>query len=302
MSTLGKPALLAALLTAEILGPGRASGAGWLGNLTVTAAGTVNWVDNLSRTSTAPNRKDAATYELSLAASRHQQLSSDWLLHAGADATLFSVPDYDLANHFKAGPRLGLQHKFGLGPLAPVLQLDTAFTYKAARLAADSGWTAEARLRLAKRFTPAFKAGVTALWLDHAARSAVFDLHQHSFSVDATWDINERWSLNGNAGRLSGTVVANAAPTVWSQALSGGLGPVVATYYNSRPWEVTQLYGPNWVSYNVEADVDLWSLAVSCAMTENTTAELRYGSAFVVNKIGVRYPTDSWGLSLVHRF
>ena len=59
MSTLGKPALLAALLTAEILGPGRAFGAGWPGNLTVTAAGTVNRVDNLSRTSTAPTRAPA---------------------------------------------------------------------------------------------------------------------------------------------------------------------------------------------------------------------------------------------------
>lgn len=293
---------LALFFASPLLAQERAPAAGWLGNITVTAAGTASRVENLSRTSAEPNRKDAATYELNLTASRHQQLTSDWLLHIDAEATVLSVPDYDRTNFFKAGPRLGLQRKFGLGPLAPVLQLDTAFTYKAARLAADSGWTAEASLRLAKRFTSAFKAGVTGLWLEHGARSAVFDLHQHSFSVDATWDINERWSLNGSAGRLSGTVVANAAPAVWSQALSGGLGPVVAAYYNSRPWEVTQLYGPNWVSYNVEADVDLWSLAVSCAVTENTTAELRYGSAFVVNKIGVRYPTDSWGLSLMHRF
>lgn len=280
----------------------RTPAAGWLGNLTVTAAGTASRVDNLSRTSNAPNRKNAATYELSLAASRHQQLTRDWLLHAGAETTVLSVPDYERADSVKGGARLGLQRKFGLGPLAPVLQFDTAFTYKAARLAADRGWTAEASLRLAKRFAPALKAGVTSLWLDHAARSAVFDLRQHSFSVDATWDISERWSLSGSAGRLGGDVVANAAPAVWSQALSGGIGPVVATYYNSRPWVATDLYGPGWVSYNVEADVDLWVLAVSCALTEHTTAELRYGSAFVVNKIGVRYPAESWGLGLVHRF
>ncbi|MBI2813912.1 MAG: hypothetical protein HYX71_06480 [Opitutae bacterium] len=280
----------------------RAPAAGWLGNFTVTASGTASWVDNLSRTSAEPNRKDAATYELNLAASRHEQLSSNWLLHAGAEATVLSVPDYERTDHFKAGARLGLQRKFGLGPLAPVLRLDTALTYKAARLAADRGWTAAASLRFAKRFTPALKAGVTALWLDHAARSAIFDLRQRSFAVDATWDISGRWSLSGSAGRLSGDVVANAAPSVWSQALSGGLGPVVATYYNSRPWVATHLYGPDWVSYNVEADLDLWSLALSRVLTENTTAELRYGSAFVVNKIGVRYPTESWGLGLVHQF
>jgi hypothetical protein len=268
----------------------------------VNASGTVSWVDNLSRTSAAPNRKDAATYELSLATSRHRQLAPDWLLHAGAEATVLSVPEYERADFLKAGARLGLQRKFGLGPFAPVLLLDTALTHKAARLAADRGWTTEASLRLAKRFTPALKAGVSGIWLEHAARSAVFDLHQHSFSVDATWDLSERWSLSGSAGRLSGTVVANAAPAVWTQALGGGLGPSVFAYYNSRPWEVTHLYGPNWVSYNVEAEVDLWSLTLACAMTGNTTAEVRYGSVFVVNKIGIRYPTESWGLSLVHRF
>jgi len=302
MNATGKIIGLGLLLAGLGAAQERAPIAGWPGNLTVTAAGTVNRVDNLSRTSNEPNRKDAATYELSLSATRHHQLASSWLLHAGAQATLFHVPDYDLTNHFKAGPQLGLQYKFGLGPLAPVLQFDTAFTYKSARLAADRGWTAEASLRLARRFTPAFKAGVSGLWLKHSARSTIFDLAQHSYSLDATWDISERWSLSGSAGRLSGYIAANAAPAVWSMALSGGSGPVVAAYYNSRPWVATHLYGPDWVSYNVEADVDLWSLALSCALTENTSVEFRHGRALVVNKIAVRYPTESWGLGLVHRF
>ena len=299
----GGPSLcLALILAGPTLAQDRAPAAGWLNNLTVTAAVTANWVENLSRTSAESNRKDATTFEFSVSASRHQQLTANWLLHVGADAQALSVPDYDRTNQIKAGPRLGLQHKFGLGPLAPVLQFDTALTYKSARLTADRGWTAEASVRLAKRFTSAFKAGLSGLWLEHSARSATFDLQQHSLSVDATWDLSEQWSISGSAGRLSGDVVANAAPAVWSQALSGGLGPVVSAYYNSRPWEVTQLYGPGWVSYNVEADVNLWTLAASFSVTDHTTAEFRYSSAFVVNKINVRYPTDSWGLSLVHRF
>jgi len=294
--------LLTALVAGEALAPNGAAAAGWLDGLTVTAAGTANWVENLSRTSFAPTRKDAATYELSLDASRHEQLAPDWLLHAGAEATLFNAPAYDLTNYLKLGPRLGLQRKFGLGPYAPVLQLDTALSYKAARLDADRGWTTEASLRLARRFTPTFKAGVTSLWVGHHARSATFDLNQHSCSIDATWDFSDQWTLSGSAGRLSGDIVANAAWSVWGQAIGGGFGPVVSGYYNSRPWEVYNLYGPGWVSYNVAADVDLWSLALACSVSRHTTAEFRYSSAFVVNKIGIRYPTDSWGLSLVHRF
>lgn len=302
MKTTGQTTLLSALFAGTLLVPGQISGAGWLDTVTVTAAGTASWVENISRTSFEPARRDTATYELSLNASRHRQLASAWILHGSVGATLLTVPDYDLDNHLELGPRLGLQRKFGLGPLAPVLHFDAGMTYKSARLAADRGWTAEAGVRLGKRFTPGFKAGLTGRWIEHNARSATFDLSQHSFSFDVTWDITEQWSLSGSAGRLSGDIVANAPWSVWSQAITGGLGATVFNYYTARPWEVTGLYGAGWASYNVEADVDLWSLSATYAISARTAAELRYGSAFVVNKIGIRYPTDSWGLSVVHRF
>lgn len=290
--------LLAALLTAE----GRAGVAEWLDQLAVTATGAISHVDNASRTSAEPNRKDATTYELNLGATRRQQLTSSWLMGVGADATWLHAAEYDLAGHVKLGPRLSLQRKFGLGPLAPVLQIDAAFTHKFARLDYDRGWATEAGVRLGKRFIPALKAGVSARWMEHNARTAVFDLHQHSLVADATWDISERWSLTGSAGRLSGDIVANAAWPVWALAITGGLGPAVFNYYTSRPWQVTEMYGSNWVSYNVEAEVDLWSLTASCALTDHSSLEVHYSSAFVVNKIGIRYPTDSWGLGFVHRF
>jgi hypothetical protein len=295
-------ALTMLLFTGAAIAQERAAAAGWLGNLSYTIAGTASWVENLSRTSAEPFRKDAATYELELSATHRRQLAPAWLLHATADAAFFTAPDYDLADHARLGARLGLQRKFGLGPLAPVLQFDTALACKAARLHADRGWTAEAGLRLAKRFTETFQASLAGQWLEHRARRATFDLNQHSLTLEATWDFAERWSLNGSAGRLSGDIVANAAWSVWAQAISGGLGPTVFAYYTSRPWEVTELYGPGWVSYNVEADVDLWSLAANYSATQRTTVELRYRSAFVVNRIGVRYPTDAWSLALSHRF
>lgn len=297
-----KLVLLSLLLASQGPAQNRAPAAGWLENLAVTAAGTVSHVDNASRTSAEPNRKDATTYELNLGATRRQQLAPSWLLSLGADASWFRVEGYDLAGNVKVGPRLGLQRKFGLGPLAPVLQFDAAFTHKLARLEFDRGWTTEAGVRLGKRFAPAFKAGVAARWVEHNARSAVFDIDQRSLTIDATWDLSDRWSLTGSAGRLSGDIVANAAGPIWAMAITGGFGPAVFDYYTSRPWQVTEMYGPAWVSYNVEADVDLWSLAASCAISDHTTTEFRYSSAFVVNQVGVRYPTDSWGLSLVHRF
>lgn len=302
-----RPTLLAGLFTGAVLatgqtGPERSGAASWVENLEVSASVSTTWVDNISRTSHEPTRKDAELHEFAVGVSRHRQLAGSWLLNLDADAAYTSEPDFNLNSHLKLGPRLGLQHKFGLGPLAPVLLLDTALTYKSSRLSADTGWTAEAGLRWSKRLTPEFKVSASGRWLEHYANSATFDLTQRSLSLEAVWDLNEHWRLSGTAGRLRGHVVAHAAGAVWTQAITGGLGATVFNYYTTVPWEVTHAYGPNWVSYNVDATVDLWSVTLSRSLTEHTTLELRASGAYVVNKIDIRYPTDSWGLGLIHRF
>ncbi len=282
--------------------PDRTGPASWLGNLSLNAATTATWVDNLSRTSFAPTRKNAMTYDFSLGTSHHQELAPSWLFHLDAAADYHVVPDFDLTSCGMLGAHAGLQEKFGLGPLAPTLQFDAGYTYKAARLAGDRGWTADASLRLSKRVNESLKVSAAGLWLKHDADSAIFAIQQRSWSVDAAWDINDRWRLTGSAGRLQGTIVANAAWSIWYQAIDGSFGPAIEGYYNSIPWGVTNLYGPGWVSYQVKADVDLWSLTLACAVSAPLSLELRYDSAFVVNQVGVRYPTESWGLGLNYRF
>jgi hypothetical protein len=282
--------------------PARPPAAAWLDSISVSASAAATTVDNISRTSYAPTRKDATTCELGLSASRHDQPAANWLLESGAGIDWLAVPQYDLTDNFRAGLRLALQHKFGLGPLAPVLQFDTGLTYKGARLAADRGWTTEAGLRLAKRLDPALKVAVSGQWLEHNAASATFDLQQRTLSLEAAWDITEKWRLSGSASRLSGRIVANAAWPVWGQAISGAFGSTVTNYYNSIPWEVTNLYGPGWVSYNVAATANLWSLTLAYAVSDHSTLELRTSQAYVINHIDVRYPTESWGLGFIHRF
>ena len=282
--------------------PAKVGAAAWLEHLSVNASANATRVGNISRTSSEPTRKDATTYEFTAGLSQHRQLASSWLLELGADAAYLAVPKYERTNQLTAGPRLGLQHKFGLGPLAPVLQFDAAYNYKAALFAGDRGWTAEGGVRLAKRLLPTLKVAASSQWLEHYAASSIFDIQQHTLSGEVSWDLAEHWRLSGTVGRLRGTIVANAAGPVWASALGGGFGPTIANYYNSIPWTVTELYGPRWVSYNVAARADLWSLALAYALTEHSTLELRASSAFVVNHAGISYPTDSWGLGLLHRF
>lgn len=276
--------------------------ANWVEKLHLTATGAASWVNNHSRTSAPANRKDATDYELRLGGSQPRQLAASVLVVASEEISALRVEEFELAGNFRAGGRVALQKKFGLGPMAPVLQVSGAAAYKSARFAGDRGWTTEAGIQLAKRVLPNLRLAASAQWLEHAARSNVFDLVQHSFFFEASWDINDRWSLGASVSRLEGDIVANAAWPVWVQAIGGGFGPTVQNYYTSRPWTKTHIYGPDWVSYNVEADVDLWSASLSYQVTDRTALELRKGAAFVVNRIDIRYPTDNWRLSLNHRF
>ncbi len=278
------------------------TGTNWVESLHPTTTFTASWVNNLSRTSAAPFRKDAATYELGLNGNYARQLAPSLLLVTSGAADALHVPDYEDAGNFRISGQLSLYRKFGLGPLATVLSLHAGATYKAARLEDDQGTGGEIGVELAKRVLTNLRLVAEANWLEHNARSAVFDLSQFSYSLAATWDINDRWTLRGSAGRLSGDIVANAAWPAWDRALRGDLGANVSSYYNSRPWSVTNVFGPRWVSYNVEAEVDLWSVTLAYAVSDHTALELRQSAANVVNEVGVRYPTDTVSFSLTHRF
>ena len=146
--------LLCGLAISSASGRAETSEPGWLENLHLSANGSVTQVDNLSRTSHKPTRKDATTYDFSLSSSQPRQLARNLLLLASAEISSLTVPDYDLTDHLRFSGRLNLQTKFGLGAQATVLQFSAGAAYKSARLAADRGWTTEAGIQLAKRVLP----------------------------------------------------------------------------------------------------------------------------------------------------
>jgi hypothetical protein len=288
--------LLAAVAQAQPADPS------WIEYLHPTASAELAWVENISHTSHEPTRKDATTFAVEAGGSLPRQLAPSVVFVGSGEITSLFVGDYELNNHLAATGHLALQKKFGLGAQAWVLQGKASGGYKGARYDDDSGFDTAAELQLAKRVLPNLRLAATARWFEHDAQSAVFDLNQSTFGFEAQWDLNDRWSLAGSASWLQGDIVANAAWPVWERALKGDFGPVIQEYYSSRPWSVTNLYGPRWVSYNVEADVDLWSATLTYTFTAHAALDVRYSSAFVVNEVGVTYPTDSWSARFNFRF
>ncbi len=273
----------------------------WQGfQLSTEASGA--WVENLSRSSNPLDMREATVYDLGLDATRTRQIARDWLVSYGAEANGFLVPDYSRNNLFTYAANARLQRKFGLGPYAPSLAGQVSYGRTEARIDGQDGGTLSGGFSFAKRLHPAFQISLDATWLRHYAEHATFDLSQRTYTIEAAWDISDRWRLTASAGLLEGDIVATAGPAVWARALSGGLGPAIADYYNRTPWKITDAYGPGWVSYSVKADVDLWAASLSYAFSERTTLDLRLRSAYAVNIVNVRYLQRHWGAAIVHRF
>lgn len=260
------------------------------------------WTQNISRTSFEPTAKDASSFAVDVSVVEARQLAANWTLIVGLEAGAERVPSFTALDRVSAGGTLTLRRKFGLGPLAPVVDASVALTRVDQRESGRDGWREEGQLRIAKRFTETLRAGIFTRWQSFSARGAPYDTHERRLGADFTWDFAEKWSLAGGGSRLRGQVTANAAGSVWWAALSGALGPTIYEYYEEVPWAVTNTFGPGWVAYRVDCSADfLWG-ELSWLWTEQTRAVLRHETARVVNQVNVRYDTEIWTFGLVHRF
>lgn len=262
----------------------------------------MSWAENISHTSAPADRKSSVRYQAAAAATQLHEWAGSVVTVAEFGATAETVRDYPKAGSLVVGPHLNVRRKFGLGAFAPVVDASVGYTYRDARVSFDDGWSPAASIRVSKRLTPAWRVAATADWTQHDGKNATFDTSQHRLLAQVTWDPTERVQLSYGIGRLWGSVTANASGPVWVRALAGDLGPKVYEYYNTVPWLTTNMYGPRWVTYRVDAFANFQWFEISPAIGRNTSLPLRYERMNTINRIGIAYPQEIWSLSLLHRF
>jgi hypothetical protein len=170
----------------------------------ISAQAGLTTSDNLSRTSYRPYRQTGETYIASVSLLQSLQLTGDWLLVASADVGEELVPKFTALDTTKAGLHLLLRHKFGLGPLAPVLDLSTSQTINSVRESGRSGWNSEADVTLRKRLTETLRVTASGGWAEYYASHHPFDVRDHHGSVEVAWDFTDSLQLTAGAKRLWG--------------------------------------------------------------------------------------------------
>lgn len=263
---------------------------------------TLTYADNFSRTSYQPTAQDATLADVDGAFIHATQLAPNWTLITALEGNAEYVAEFSAMNRLSAGARATVRHKFGLGPMVPVLDAGVALTSVNFRERGRTGWREEGFATLSQRLTESWRLAATANWESFTASHAPFDTHARRLGLETTYDVTSTWQFGAGASRLHGQLVANAVWSVWAQAIGGGFGPAVQQYYTSTPWEVSNTFGNGWVAYRVDCRADLWWAQLTARLSEATSIPLRYESAKVINHVGVRYDSAFWSLGVLHRF
>jgi len=263
---------------------------------------SVTWAENIARSSSPANWIDSMRHEGRFVASNLTPIATGLSAITEADVGYESIPRYQINTAYHAGLRTGLRWKFGLGAFAPVLSTEVGIARREARIASDTGWLASGAVHFSKRFSDSWRASLTGDWSQHYAAGPAFDVRHHRVLGTLTYDLNDIWQLTYGRGSLFGDFTANASAAIWARAQAGLITAAIAQYYNMVSDEVTDSYGPGWVTYRVTGRSDFWWLELAPAIGRNTSLPLRYESTYTVNRAGVAYRQDLWTLGILHRF
>ena len=282
------PALLASLLFLGCaLAPGAASPL-------LSSSASASWVDNITRSPYIDAAHDAAVYDVTGAAEWHNQLSRDVALQYGANAGYESCPKYDGLDRVLAGVQFAVRRKLGLGPYAPAFRAELSYTGDWYRESLRNGTRLVAGFSWTQRWNDSWQTVLAGDFLHNDGHAAAYDYHNRGLSLEARYDINERWQLAAGAERRLGEQITYA----WLGG-SGATFPYVFDIWKNTTGIST--FGKNWNAYSIDAHADSVWLSISPALGGNSSLPLRYEQTAVVGR-GESYHTRMISLSFVKRF
>ena len=253
------------------------------------------WAKNINSSSFVADVTDTLRNEARLTASHLQPLATGLSLIAEADAGFETVPRFVRNTVFSAGATVQMRKKFGLGAFAPVLAIDVSLHRRDAHIAGANDWLAAGALRFSQRFTKSWRASLTGDRQQHDASHTPFDVQHHRMLGALTWDITDRWQLAYGRGSLWGNLTSHISPQSFARARAR-LVSLGTTF------EVTDSYGPGWVTTRPTGRSDFWWLELSPALGPNTSLPMRHESTYALTRSGATYRQELWTLGLLHRF
>ena len=257
----------------------------WAPNLTLDAT----WVNNASNANLPGDQIDALRTRADLLASERYGLGRDDSLHPAFHAGAEWWPRYQGLTTGALGARVEWQHKFGMGPLAPVLALGGGGDFVAARESGRRGTEVLASLGVRKRFGNLWRAALVHEWSQHSARAAVFDRTGNETTLEVARDVTDVARFTFALRYRSGDVISYATPP----------RPDLVTLAPHRL--DVETFGRPMVAYSVDAPTVGARLGLIRAIDEHSaiTASYEYRTT---ERSPLRYVNHLVSLGIVHQF
>ncbi len=250
--------VLIALISAR---PGRAAlPAGWAPNLTTTAT----WNDNVTNADRSSDKISGLELRASVEVTHRLGFARNDALLFGGGVAAEAWPRFDGLATLALGPRVGWQHKFGLGALAPTFNAEFAGTAVVAHESDRSGLTGGVTLAWRKRLDPSTRVAVTQEWTRHDARAPVFARTGAETALELARDLGESWQLSFAARWRTGDVLSYATP------------PRTDLVSLARVRVPNATFGRPFVAYSLDARTLTGALALSRALGDASSFTLGF--------------------------
>lgn len=232
----------------------------WAPDLTLATT----WNSNVTNANRAADRIGALQFSADASVSDRVSVGGRDALFPRLQVAVDAAPRFAALAAASAGLRGEWQHKFGLGPFAPVFSLALAGDLVGARESGRSGTSRSATLTLRKRLDAATRFALTQEFSRLDARESVYDRRAAETTLELARDLTPVVGFTLAAFWRMGDVLSYATPP---------RPELVALAPNRR---AVDTFGRSMVAYSIDAPTVGGKLSLTRTLDSATAATLSY--------------------------
>jgi hypothetical protein len=263
----------------------------------VSVSESALWQDNVTYAPAGDGVRGALDLESSAQANWMQSLGFSTMLTTGFAADVCVCPSYAGLDNLCIGPSLRVRHKFGLGPLAPVVYAGIEGSAAGYNDPERSKLEGDLVLGFAQRFDDELQLTLDGRAGSFDARDIVFSGNYASVAAALNWDATETWRLKLLGGWRNGDLVSDYAA---EKSPFGWVAIDPNTEYLPGAWHYVRTFGDPFVAYRVSAVTWSYGICVSPAVGPHTSVAIQL-EHYVSPGID-RYIDNVVSVSLTHNF
>lgn len=247
------------------------------------------WNSNATNANAGADRIAALMVSADFATSTRYSLAAADALLPELHVAVEAWPRFDDLDEIAAGSRARWQHKFGLGPFAPVFFIDAGADAIGAHDNRRTGFRGSAAAGWRKRLTELTTLSGTLEASHRHAREAAYDRDGTQANLEVIHTLTDTVRLNLSGFWRNGDVLSHATPP----------RPDLVTLAPDRL--TVDTFGRRFVAYSIRAQTLGGRILLGRALSEKSEITLAYEYRDT-ERSGFRYVNQLVSLGLVHQF